>query len=241
MSLVRFFLTVFKFSRAVQPTMENRLRSHVLTAKNLTIARGDMVLCSAVDFSVASGQILHIQGSNGIGKTTLMMMLAGLIPLSNVDKATIMWGDQKPEDWSVLYIGHLIGLNAGLSVRENLRFVQRLNSVSDATLDMALNAVGLSGYEDITVAKLSSGQKRRVSLARLWLTEDADQLWLLDEPFTALDAVMANRVSERLIEHTKAGGRVILTSHQSLKISVEILSLDQYSVQHDDVEWVREY
>lgn len=216
------------------------MTNQTLVANDLTIARGDNVLCLHVSFTISSGQILHIQGPNGIGKTTLMMMLAGLIPVPSLDKTKLMWGDQTPEDWSVLYIGHLSGLNTGLSVRENLRFVQSLNSDSDANLDMALNAVGLSGYEDITVSQLSSGQKRRVSLARLWLTDDADRLWLLDEPFTALDAVMASRVSERLMEHTKAGGRVILTSHQPLNIPVEVLRLEKYAVQHNDVELASE-
>lgn len=216
------------------------MTNQTLVANNLTIARGDNVLCLHVSFTISSGQILHIQGPNGIGKTTLMMMLAGLIPVPSLDKTKLMWGDQTPEDWSVLYIGHLSGLNTGLSVRENLRFLQSLNSDSDANLDMALNEVGLFGYEDITVSQLSSGQKRRVSLARLWLTDGADRLWLLDEPFTALDAVMASRVSERLMEHTKAGGRVILTSHQPLNIPVEVLRLEKYAVQHNDVELASE-
>lgn len=214
------------------------MKNHGLIARNLTIARGDAALCSQVNFTISSGQILHVQGPNGIGKTTLMMMLAGLIPV--VDQTQLMWGNSPPEDWSVLYIGHSAGLNAGLSVAENLRFIHALNSSSYANLDMALDAVGLSGYEDMTVAKLSSGQKCRVSLARLWLTEDADRLWLLDEPFTALDAVMVKRLNERLIEHTTCGGRVILTSHQSLSISAEILNLEQYALQHDDVEYASE-
>lgn len=234
-----FFLTIFKFSRAVKPAIENRLRSQVLMAKNLTVSRGDIALCSQVNFSVASGQILHIQGPNGIGKTTLMMLLAGLIPVSGLDKTCLMWGDSPPDDWSVLYIGHSVGLNSGLSVRENLRFLQGLNADFDTNLDAALSAVGLVGYEDIDVAKLSSGQKRRVSLARLWLSEDADRLWLLDEPNTALDVAMTKRLSERLIEHTLNGGRVILTSHQPLSVPVKILDLEQLTVQSDDidVEW----
>ena len=236
-------MVIFKPRSEVNATMQNRLRSHALIAKNLTIARGDTELCSKIDFSVFSGQILHIQGSNGIGKTTLMMMLAGLIPLLDLDETHLMWGDQSPKDWLVLYIGHSAGLNAGLSVRENLRFVQSLNADSFQDLDNALDAVGLTGYEDIHVAQLSSGQKRRVSLARLWLSEDADRLWLLDEPFTALDAAMTKRLSERLIEHMNAGGRVILTSHQPLSVPVEILNLEKYALQFDgcDVERASEY
>jgi len=231
-------LTFFESDKEVRTPMKNQ----ALVAKSLTIARGDTELCSQVSFTISSGQILHIQGPNGIGKTTLLMMLAGLIPLS--DKTQLMWGSSTPKDWSVLYIGHLVGLNSGLSVRENLNFLQSLNLDFCADLDAALNAVGLSGYEDVTFAQLSSGQKRRVSLARLWLSDDADRLWLLDEPFTALDTLMAKRLSERLIEHTKNGGRVILTSHQPLSIPIDILNLKKYALQHDDVdsdaEWASE-
>lgn len=212
------------------------MRNQALVATDFTIARGDSVLCSPVNFSLASGQILHVQGPNGIGKTTLLMMLAGLLPSFAVDQKSLMWGDQTPADWSVLYIGHLAGLNTGLSVRENLRFVQGLNSDSLVSLSLALDHVGLSGYEDVLVARLSSGQKRRVSLARLWLTDDADQLWLLDEPFTALDVAMARQLSGRLIEHTKAGGRMILTSHQPLSIPAEVLDLEQCVVRSDDFD-----
>ena len=228
-------MAIFKFGRAVQPAIANRLGSHMLTAKNLTITRGDHVLCSRVNFTLASGQILHIQGSNGIGKTTLLMMLAGLLPCADFDQASLTWGNQTPKDWSVLYIGHLAGLNSGLTVRENLKFLQALHLSSEASLATALAAMDLLGYEDILVSQLSSGQKRRVSLALLWLTDDADQLWILDEPFTALDARMIKRVSERLIQYCLLGGRVILTSHQPLNISTEVLDLAQCVVQSDEI------
>lgn len=224
-------MTFFESDAKVQTVMKNQ----ALVAKNLTIARGDTELCSQVSFTISRGQVLHIQGPNGIGKTTLMMMLAGLIPISDLDQTSLMWGVHSPEDWSVLYVSHSLGLNSGLSIRENLRFVQGLNSDSDTNLDTALNAVGLSGYADITVAKLSSGQKRRVSLARLWLTEDPDRLWLLDEPFIALDAEMTERLSERLVQQTNVGGRVILTCHQPLSIYTETLNLEHYALGKEEM------
>lgn len=224
-------MTFFESEGEVQTVMQ----THALVAKNLTISRGDTELCSQVNFTILSGQILHIQGPNGIGKSTLLMMLAGLIPLSHLDQTSLMWGDHSPEDWSVLYVGHALGLNSELSIRDNLSFVQGLNSDSDTKLDAALTAVGLSGYEDIAVAKLSSGQKRRVSLARLWLTDDAERLWLLDEPFIALDANMTERLNERLVQQTNAGGRVILTSHQPLSIQTEPLNLEHYALGKEEV------
>ena len=234
-------MSFFKSILSVESTLQNCGHSSALIAKNLIIARGDIELCSLVNFSVSSGQILHVQGANGIGKTTLLMMLAGLIPLSGRDRMQLMWGGRAPRDWSVLYIGHLAGLNSSLSVGENLRFMQGLNSSFTQDLDEALTAVGLFGYQDIAVAQLSSGQKRRVSLARLWLSADVAQLWILDEPFTALDRTMIQRLEARLIRHTQEGGRVILTSHQPLNIPTQVVHLEHYAFQQDhmatDIEW----
>lgn len=215
----------------VKSAFETSWRSTALIATNLAVARGDTVLCSHVSFSVSNGQILHVQGQNGVGKTTLLMILAGLLPVSDDGrryKQTLVWANLPASEWPVLYIGHLAGLNAGLSVRENLEFLQGLNTGSMEQFSVALDHVGLSGYEDITLSRLSSGQKRRVSLARLWLRHDADVLWLLDEPFNSLDARMTMKLSERLAEHAERGGRVILTSHQALTIPVQILDLDEF-------------
>ncbi|AXI04624.1 cytochrome c biogenesis heme-transporting ATPase CcmA [Aquirhabdus parva] len=198
-----------------------------MIAKNLQIVRGDLLLSDPLDFTVESGQILHVQGHNGAGKTTLLMMLAGLLPV--VGGSTLLWADAKPSAWPVLYIGHRMGINSTLSVRQNLEFLHALNSETLIQLPSALEAVGLVGYEDTPVAQLSSGQKRRVALARLWLTSLSSELWLLDEPLTALDQVMVERLCQQLQAHTKRGGRVILTSHQSLTIPCQILNLAEYS------------
>ncbi len=221
-----------------ESTTQSSWRTNSLIADNLTIARGDVHLCSQVKFNVASGQILHIQGSNGIGKTTLLMMLAGLLPIpeNHSKKKSLDWANASLSEWPVLYIGHSTGLNAGLSVRENLDFLQGINTDSSANLSLALDLVGLSGYEDVAVSRLSSGQKRRVGLARLWLSHDSEALWLLDEPFNALDATMTARLSERLAQHIEQGGRVILTSHQALMLSVQTLDLGAFtSLLNDEI------
>lgn len=213
-------------------------RINPLIADNFTIARGDMELCSQVHFTIASGQILHIQGSNGVGKTTLLMMLAGLIPIFESREAhqntnSLSWAAAPVSEWPVLYIGHSLGLNSGLTIRENLRFLQGINADSDQQLSLALDIVGLSGYEDVAISRLSSGQKRRVSLARLWMNSNHDALWLLDEPFNALDSDMVSRLSDRLAQYAEQGGRIILTSHQALTLAVHTLDLEQFALQAD--------
>jgi heme exporter protein A len=217
-------------------TAAPRWRESVIVATNLTTRRGDIRLCTQVNFSVASGQILHIQGQNGIGKTTLLMMLAGLLPSSETHQNvhSLVWADSSAADWPVLYIGHLSGLNSVLSIRENLTFLQGINPSAGEDISVALDRVGLLGYEDVAVSRLSSGQKRRVSLARLWLSSDPDTLWLLDEPFNALDAAMTKRLCERLALHAAVGGRIVLTSHQTFMLSVQTLDLETFAYTQDN-------
>lgn len=214
-----------------------------LIARDLTIQRGDLLLSAALDFHLAAHQVLHVQGRNGAGKSTLLQMLAGLLPLSPL--ALLQWGEADSTMWPILYIGHKSGLSHTLSVRDNLVFLQRLNHADPAGITTALKIVGLAGYEDVPVSKLSSGQKRRVHLARLWLGCD-QQLWLLDEPLTALDQQMTDLVSARIAEFAAAGGRVILTSHQPLSIATTLLDLEQHVLLAEDTaiagaERVQEY
>ena len=198
----------------------------LLCMQGLLVSRGDLRLCENVQAEIAVGQVWQLVGENGTGKTSLLMMLAGILPVA---EGRLCWRDQPPSDWSVLYIGHASGLNSSLTALDNLRFLCSLNAqtVTADQLFAALACVGLAGYEFVAVAKLSSGQKRRVQLARLWLPHTAE-LWLLDEPLTALDVQMVSALTHRLTQHAAQGGRVILTSHQAVLAVTHQLDLQAF-------------
>ena len=205
--------------------MSESMQLERLTLDDVQVMRGDIRLCGPLSCVIEAGQIWHIAGPNGTGKTTLLMMLAGLLP---IQYGAAQWHTQQPNDWPTLYMGHLAGLNAALTVQENLAFLAALDGQAHCTtaqLQQALAMVGLAGYEQVAVARLSSGQKRRVGLARLWLPAPA-LLWLLDEPMTALDVHMIERLNQRLAEHAAHGGRVILTSHQTVDVVSHVLDLN---------------
>lgn len=178
------------------------------------VQRGEQCLCGPVQATVSAGEVWQVLGPNGTGKTTLLLMLAGVLP---VHQGRLDWGGQGARDWPVLWQGHLPGCSALLSVLDNLRFLVGVSGQA-ATPDelwWALEQVGLAGYEQVRLGELSAGQRRRVGLARLWLPH-TPPLWLLDEPLTALDVQMVARLQTRLRAYAAAGGRVVLTSHQPM-------------------------
>ncbi|CAC9440979.1 hypothetical protein [uncultured Gammaproteobacteria bacterium] len=187
----------------------------MLKINNLSCQKGYNLLFSHLSFEVSSGDILHITGTNGSGKTSLLKILAGL----NVqEQGTIFLKDYsvKSEDYqrAIFYLGHLPALSAELSCLENLRFLTTLNqSVKQPLLIDALKQVGLEDYEDEVCAKLSAGQKRRVTLAGLILSKA--KIWLLDEPFTALDPQGVEMVEQYITQHCEQGGMCLFTTHQS--------------------------
>jgi heme exporter protein A len=200
-----------------QPAHDNtRL---LLSGRQLACERDERCLFSGLDLALPAGTLLQLEGPNGAGKTSLMRMLAGLLPLS---AGELFWQgqplEQVREDFcqSLLFIGHLAGIKAELSPLENLQWFAALDGLQDETLlEQALQQVGLQGYEDHPCHQLSAGQKRRVALARL--TFSPRPLWLLDEPFTALDRQAVAAMEGLLVEHAKTGGAVILTSHHALE------------------------
>lgn len=190
----------------------------MLEVTNITAARSEYRLFQGLSFQVRPRQIVHVRGPNGAGKTTLLRLLCGLV---RPDDGQILWdgipiSERLPEFFRALvYIGHENGMKADLTARENLHFAQRVTG-APAGLDplRALETLGARALADIPCRFLSAGQKRRVTLARL-LTSNA-RLWLLDEPFAALDESARAVVSDLVAEHMQSGGMCVATSHQPL-------------------------
>jgi heme exporter protein A len=198
-----------------------------LCVENLWLERGDRDLCRGLNFSLQGGQVARITGENGAGKSSLLKYLVGT--LSAVEGNVTFNG----EDISVhrdvliqelLYIGHTPGVKNVFTVAENLKLYAPHSN--NGELEYALTQVSLDAYWDTPAAQLSAGQKRRVALARLWLTQK--RVWLLDEPFTALDVSGVEVLERRIKDHVSAGGIVILTTHQPLHslnpVTIELAS-----------------
>jgi heme exporter protein A len=188
----------------------------LLAANSLTLERGGRELFRDLSFQVRAGQLLQVEGANGAGKTSLLRILAGLSRYGYQGSVERRSG--------MLYLGHHAAVKALLSPRENLRLhVSGEASHADEDIDAALARVGLYGYEEVPSHTLSAGQHRRVNLARLYLS--ASPLWLLDEPFTAIDRDGVQELEALLVEHVGGGGAVVMTSHQVLQVSHEITFL----------------
>ncbi len=186
----------------------------MLEARDLYCERDERTLFRGLSFTVDAGEWVQVTGGNGAGKTTLLRLLTGL---ARPDGGEVYWQGEplrRVRDSfhrSLLWIGHQPGIKTRLTARENLHF---FHPGDGARLPEALAQAGLAGFEDVPVAQLSAGQQRRVALARLWLTRAA--LWVLDEPFTAIDVNGVARLTRRMAAHTAQGGMVILTTHQPL-------------------------
>ncbi len=200
----------------------------MLAARSLFCERDERVLFRDLDFDLQEGQVLQVQGSNGSGKTTLMRILCGL---NDSYTGSIKWYGEEIEEQaasffsSLLYIGHRVGVSKVLSPIENLRFSCSLKqAVSDEQIMAALKELGLRGFEESPCYTLSAGQQQRVSLARLIISPAS--LWVLDEPFTTLDAKGVAQLEQLLQRQAQAGGSVMVTTHHNLTIpELSVLSL----------------
>lgn len=194
----------------------------MLEVIQLACRRGDRLLFSALDFRVSGGTLLHVRGPNGSGKTTLLRALCGLF---TPDAGDIHWRGETIRDLGeeyrrdLLYFGHANGIKGDLTGIENLRVTATLDGdrLDDAAIWAALARIGLGGFEDLPTRMLSQGQKKRVALARLILSQAP--LWILDEPFTALDTGAVDLLQTLIAEHIAAGGMAVLTTHQEVALT----------------------
>ncbi len=189
----------------------------LLQAESLSLERAGRQLFSDLSFRICGGQLVQLEGANGAGKTSLIRILAGL------SRYGFEGGVQRLAP--MLYLGHQPAVKALLTPRENLAW--HTSGSADpgvARIDEALEKVGLYGYEDVPSHALSAGQHRRVNLARLYLAEQP--LWLLDEPFTAIDKGGVKELESLFQRHVESGGAVLVTSHQSLQVQCPLYRLD---------------
>jgi heme exporter protein A len=206
------------------------LNTALLALDELTVQRGEIPLCEGVSLKLSAGSICHLIGANGTGKTTLLMQLAGLLPVLTGE--TYYQGAVRLPI-QPLYVSHQLGIHPNLTVAQNLTFLLNLYGItpSAADIDDALIWVGLQGFETISSSHLSAGQTRRITLARLYLlTPEVTPLWLLDEPFTALDVDMVARMEDRLRDFAHKGGAILMTSHQAVGVANQVLDLSDYMV-----------
>ncbi len=193
----------------------------MLATTDLICSRGERRLFASVSFALDSGDWLHVQGENGAGKTTLLRTLVGLSP---PDAGSIRWRGTDTRECAdpfrraFVYLGHASALKDELTPLENLRLALAVDGLGAEEADLleALRRIGLQGREDLPCRALSAGQKRRVLLARL-LLRTAD-LWVLDEPFSALDASGIELLGTMIASHLERGGIAVMTSHQNLPL-----------------------
>lgn len=208
------------------------MSEYLLQLVNLASERDDRVLFANVTASFAAGDLVQILGPNGAGKTTLLRMIAGLIPVTH-GQVLYKGQDVRSNSWAFaqdsIYLGHLTAVKKSLTPEENLQWFAAQQASCMSPRD-ALRKVGLKGYEFTPCDQLSAGQYRRVALARLVMSEAS--IWILDEPFTAIDKSGVQMLESLLAEHQATGGLCLLTSHQDLALqSIKLINLQDYAAE----------
>lgn len=190
----------------------------LLELRNFSLMRDDRCLMENLSLVVNAGDVIQVIGPNGAGKTSLLRVISGISRdfLGDFLFHGTPIGENRWEFASdSLYLAHLPGIKKSLTPRENLQWYQSQVG-STSSISEALAKVGLAGYEDVLAGQLSAGQLRRIALARLHVSKA--KLWILDEPFTAIDKKGVKELEELIMAHSQAGGAVLITSHQDLSL-----------------------
>jgi heme exporter protein A len=196
--------------------------SDKLAGHKITLVRGERCLFKGVNFALESGELLLLEGRNGSGKTSLLKALVGLLEL---ESGEFQWNGAPVRTQRQAFLGttvwmaHRIGLKADLTPIENLRFETALRPVKTRDIEEALERLGVHRLKKLPLRALSAGQQRRVALARMLMARAS--LWLMDEPFTNLDAEGRLLLSGIVTEHLEAGGLCVMAAHQDVAIDVK--------------------
>lgn len=191
-----------------------------LQIENLSCIRGDRCLFKHLAFSLSESQVVLVEGANGSGKTTLLRVLSGM---RQPDEGEVRWcgksiaalkGDYLEQ---VNYVGHLDGVKRDLTAWENLQFTGSMSHTNGKSIAEVLAIVGLSGHAEQQAGQFSAGQRRRLALARLFLLKA--KLWVLDEPFTALDRAGIRLLETLFNEHVNRGGMIVMSAHHDIALS----------------------
>ena len=195
--------------------------NNLLVAEGLSCLRSEELLFEEISFTLSSGEVLQVEGANGSGKTSLLRILCGLaLP----EEGKVSWNNQDIQEirseyaQDMHYVGHANGIKAELTPIENLVVAQSLTIPrGGCSCEDALAQMGIEELADVPVRKLSSGQRRRVALSSLLISEA--RLWLMDEPFTSLDDSSRLLVKQMIETHANTGGLAVIVTHDALELS----------------------
>jgi len=196
-----------------------------LEARDLCCIRDDRTLFKQLSFELNSGQLLLIEGNNGSGKTSLLRILSGIrlpeegvvnwINFSGKNKTIVSVHQQDGFAGDMGFLGHLDGIKLDLTVTENIEFALSLSTPGNrSSIEQVLERVGLTLFDDVLVSNLSAGQRRRLALARLILS--GTTLWIMDEPFTALDKNGIAVIENEFLKHLENDGMIAMTTHHAI-------------------------
>lgn len=194
---------------------------NTLSVQNLGCERGEQCLFENINFSLDSGEVMQVRGLNGSGKTSLLRMVAGLAFIS---EGSVHWNDNciekvREEYYAkVNYIGHKLGFKDHLSAVENLTYsCIQSKQKNNCSIKTALEQTNIANKKHLLTRDLSAGQQRRMALAKLLLLPNP--LWILDEPFSAIDKEGVDMLTKLMQRHSEQGGMIIFTSHQRIALT----------------------